>query len=430
MSMLLPLLAGYMGGRAKKKMMEAEEARNKPLNELKKKELELKLLREKAAYEQQQRKSKLFNLLADKIGFGQQQGALAPQGPPPSDPPMRTTEQSGFNQSVAKAGLIDSLLQKDPLMASFIQKELGVPAFDAMKYNQTQARDDRIGRQGDKRISISEAGLNQRGSEYIAEEITDSEGNVRRVYRKKYGEPPSLTPGQPSGGVVKPPPTKMVEYEEGGVTYIQPVNTRTNQPLAPPRKIKNLPGMNADAAGKTGMLASGLADLEKVKEMLLTPGGDVKDDAYTLLAQAAVPGGGLPWSKGRELNPLILNMLEGKVRIESGAAVPKEEVVRASYRFRPSVLDTKEAIKSKLARMESYLRGTISLLDPSKKYSAQALILAGKDGKQYVWQPAKNTEKQFAPKKAEAEEYLIRNNSEYLRKAFKKKYGYLPDGVK
>jgi hypothetical protein len=141
--------------------------------------------------------------------------------------------------------------------------------------------------------------------------------------------------------------------------------------------------MSGDAAGKIGMLQSGQDALNKSKAILM-PNGVIDKESYKILAQASM---NLPHTDGRHYNTLIADTIEGKLRLESGAAVPEEEVKRIANRFKPSALDNPATIKDKLDRLEQFNLGTTELLDPNKKYSKNAEKFKTSDGKTYVVTP-------------------------------------------
>ena len=90
---------------------------------------------------------------------------------------------------------------------------------------------------------------------------------------------------------------------------------------------------------------------------------------------------------GREATSLINNALEAKVRIESGAAVPEQEIVRMAVRFKPSVFDTERQAKNKMNRLARFLSGAIEILDPNKRYGTDIIKFTGEGGKEYAWVP-------------------------------------------
>ena len=65
-----------------------------------------------------------------------------------------------------------------------------------------------------------------------------------------------------------------------------------------------------------------------------------------------------PFTKGRELSTMILDAVEAKLRLESGAAVPDSEVKRMAKRFIPQTADNDSTIVMKIDNLEKYLKET------------------------------------------------------------------------
>jgi hypothetical protein len=117
-------------------------------------------------------------------------------------------------------------------------------------------------------------------------------------------------------------------------------------------------GMTPENAAKTELLNQGMADMAELKEMIFKPDGSVDRD---VVLGMSVPGfAGAPGTDSRIAYSLIYNAVEAKLRAESGAAVPETEVKRMAARFIPSPLDNDETIRSKVRRMEAFLRGSFA----------------------------------------------------------------------
>ena len=161
------------------------------------------------------------------------------------------------------------------------------------------------------------------------------------------------------------------------------INKTTREPMGPWRDVSGKKGMAGEAAGKLGMVQSGLSDLKLAKDILM-PGGKVNKKR---IFEMAMPGGGLPKSEGREAKAYLLNAMEGKIRIESGAAVPDQEMERLALRFMPSLLDSDKLVKAKLNRLEGYLNGVVEKLDPNKNYPQGTEMITAENGEQLAWVP-------------------------------------------
>jgi hypothetical protein len=82
---------------------------------------------------------------------------------------------------------------------------------------------------------------------------------------------------------------------------------------------KNEPPIAVDTAAKLQMMEQGQSDLKAAKDLIIDENGKVN---RKVLVQSSA---GVPFTKGRDLRSYILNAVEGKLRIESGAAVPDTE---------------------------------------------------------------------------------------------------------
>lgn len=129
-------------------------------------------------------------------------------------------------------------------------------------------------------------------------------------------------------------------------------------------------GMNATDASKAELLNQGISDMAEFKGMLISPDGKINRGIITGMN---IPGmAGVPYTDSRIAYSLISNAVEAKLRAESGAAVPKEEVTRMAARFIPSPLDSDETILSKVRRMEAFLRGSFGRIKGAGEPSVKA----------------------------------------------------------
>lgn len=137
-------------------------------------------------------------------------------------------------------------------------------------------------------------------------------------------------------------------------------------------------GMNASDAAKAELLNQGISDIEEFKGIIM-PNGKVDRE---IVLGLSTPGlAGVPGTDSRIAYSLIYNSIEAKLRAESGAAVPEEEVKRMAARFIPSPLDNDETIKSKIRRMEAFLRGSFGRIknagEPTTEKGAAPKIDSG-----------------------------------------------------
>jgi len=179
------------------------------------------------------------------------------------------------------------------------------------------------------------------------------------------GEVSSTAPiGQPR---ISRQPTGTTVNVNPGQTFKIPAGFMLKESADPSQGVIPIPGGPADRlspekATKLQLLEDALSDLNAAKQLIFQDGdvdkGDI--DRFNLFtAKFGVPG-----TEGRELDGLILNAIEAKLRAESGAAVPETEVERKARTFIPRPGDTSSQIRGKINRMEAFFEGTISKTDP------------------------------------------------------------------
>lgn len=111
-----------------------------------------------------------------------------------------------------------------------------------------------------------------------------------------------------------------------------------------------------EQAAKTELLNNGIKDMERYRDLVLKDG---KVDRQIILGMATPGMAGVPGTNSRLAYSYIYNAVEAKLRAESGAAVPESEVQRMAKRFVPSPLDNDQTIKSKVDRLEEFLKGSL-----------------------------------------------------------------------
>lgn len=154
------------------------------------------------------------------------------------------------------------------------------------------------------------------------------------------------------------------------------VDLRTGEPLTPesfdqklqqgqitladvgqlPIKGGSVERRSQEGAAKEALIQGTLTNLNAYEKLLFDEEGNVNRGR---LAASNTPLGGVPGTEGRTMNALFLDALEGKIRIESGAAVPEAEVQRGAARFRPSVFDRDDTIRTKLAMLRRFAESTL-----------------------------------------------------------------------
>lgn len=133
-------------------------------------------------------------------------------------------------------------------------------------------------------------------------------------------------------------------------------------PNGPPRQAKETP----ETAAKMALINQGIVDVKRAKDMLISKDGIIN---RKLLATAMVS---LPGTSGREFNSYIYNAVEAKLRAESGAAVPAEEVTRMAKRFIPGSMDNDATVVSKIDRLGEWLGMAQKMTDPHGNRARQS----------------------------------------------------------
>lgn len=116
-----------------------------------------------------------------------------------------------------------------------------------------------------------------------------------------------------------------------------PAGYRWRDERNPQVGLEPIPGGPADDmspgdAAKVSLIEQGRTDAREAASVIIGPDGKVDRMALAQMETRA------PFTKGRSLRSLIYNSVEGKLRAESGAAVPEPEEIRA---VRPSLRESK-----------------------------------------------------------------------------------------
>lgn len=121
--------------------------------------------------------------------------------------------------------------------------------------------------------------------------------------------------------------------------------------------------LTPESAAKARLIKQAVGYMPQIKKMYLgsDPQKPVVDKGLVATAELRIPK-----TRGRQASTLILDAVEAKLRAESGAAVPKEEVARMAKRFIPSALDSDETVIMKLNNLEGFLSGTQELMDTGR----------------------------------------------------------------
>jgi hypothetical protein len=122
--------------------------------------------------------------------------------------------------------------------------------------------------------------------------------------------------------------------------------------------------LSADAAGKLAMVTQAESDLNEA-EGLLFPGGKFSPN---MAFQTNFPGGGMPATEGRQAYSKVLNAVNAKLRIETGAQANPSEVQNILQRFMPTMRDTDVTAQDKFRRLKEFMATTKSIIDPRGRF--------------------------------------------------------------
>jgi len=189
-----------------------------------------------------------------------------------------------------------------------------------------------------------------------------SANNAGRTSAMKNAEAMGLVPGTPEYN-------EFIRGNSSGVTvnttvggappYKIPTGMMLVDPNDPGLGVKPIPGSGTATAtegAKTALVVGAKKQIPQIRAMLFDENGDYQiSPVLTMQAGKLMGFDGMPWTEGRNLNRLMKDVVEAKLRAESGAAVPEDEVVRISERFMPSAADTGVQVRDKMDKLESFM---------------------------------------------------------------------------
>lgn len=123
--------------------------------------------------------------------------------------------------------------------------------------------------------------------------------------------------------------------------------------------------LSPEAATKVEMLDTTIRLVPEIRKQMFDAKGNI-DWLDVANAQTKTWG-----TKGRKIATDINQAVEQVLRVESGAAVPEQEVVRAAARFKPQIGDTKEIVLSKMNNLEKFVQGARDKFNVGRSPQAQ-----------------------------------------------------------
>lgn len=344
-------------------------------------------------------------LSAQSANVGAQQNKLQQLAAQPIDRSFLENGQNAMDMlrnpnqeqssALLQAGL--SMLGSDPRDPSRGMSEgisAGLNLHGAMK---DQSRQQQLGAQGmavkgaqggfDRSMDLTDIGLDLQGSMQdtsptltdVPVQFLDPAGNPTQTGRVNHN---SLT-GEFTD--IKGNPLDQSQFQEisVGKTDSDLASAGNNRPPAGYRWLENgnleaIPGgpkdiLSVEAGGKAAMTKTALQNLPMIDELLYeknedgTPNREKLNRKNVATSRLPIPGIeiAVPFTEGASLDVLYKDTIEAKIRLESGAAVPDGEVVRANDRFRPSAWDSLDTVNVKRDMLERYFNNAESYYDPT-----------------------------------------------------------------
>lgn len=122
--------------------------------------------------------------------------------------------------------------------------------------------------------------------------------------------------------------------------------------------------LSSESAGKLAMVTQAEKDLNEAEGLLFPDGVFSPSMAF----QTNFPGGGVPATEGRQVYSKVLNAVNAKLRVETGAQANPSEVKNILERFLPTMRDTDETAKDKFRRLKEFMSTTRSMIDPRGRF--------------------------------------------------------------
>ena len=159
------------------------------------------------------------------------------------------------------------------------------------------------------------------------------------------------------------------EQEDTGVDFVQP-NLPDGFRQVGAAKV------SVGDVGKIASLTEAFRTFKGFESRIINPVTNEIDRTIIATGQEVAGFQGVPFTEGRQVRQEFRDALESRIRIESGAAVPEEEITRMMDRLFPSVFDSDQAIRSKLRRTGRFFAGAVSLFDVGRGILSQSTISA------------------------------------------------------
>lgn len=144
------------------------------------------------------------------------------------------------------------------------------------------------------------------------------------------------------------------------------VNPKEPWVVDPKGDVKRLAQTKPEDAGRQAMISSAYRVIDPVRQSLFPKG--TKEDPYAGPVDRSTVFsmyGGLPFSEGRQRGQELEEAVQAKLRLETGAAANIGEVKSIIKRYEPHPLDSDDAIRSKLKRLDQFFSSSLESTDPA-----------------------------------------------------------------
>jgi len=138
----------------------------------------------------------------------------------------------------------------------------------------------------------------------------------------------------------------------------------------PAKGVTPIPGgpkdnLTSENAAKTQMLQTARKASAGIRNLIFDKDGTLN---RTNLFNAQF---NTPLTDGRKLRNKMEFGIQAITRLETGAAMPENEVENTRTRFMPNFGDTVEIANTKLQMFDDFINGTLKLIDPSGRFNAE-----------------------------------------------------------
>lgn len=168
------------------------------------------------------------------------------------------------------------------------------------------------------------------------------------------------------------------DFERLGVQVAQagefkvPSGFRLKDKDKPEKGIEVIPGkedrttLTPEQAGRMTQILTARKAFDDVRDLLFDKDGSL-NQLNILNANLNTPK-----SEGRKLRVGLEQVIQAITRIETGAAMPPEEVRNTRKRFMPTPLDDQETVELKLELIDAFMNGSVKLVDPNGTLNMEA----------------------------------------------------------